>query len=245
MYKLLIDSGNSSYKIALIEKGQSDLIEIHRTENLDILLELKSKFEIDNAIYSDVGGKYLIVEQKLKNLNIPCIRVSHLLNLPFELNYATKETLGNDRIAAVAALKIIFPDQNAVVIDSGTCITYDILDKNGVYQGGAISPGLQMRYDALHKMTSSLPELRVEEDYAIENPGKSTITSMRNGVLNGTLAEMQSFIDTYDNNFNGINVLIGGGNKNFFESKLKGNIFARENLILEGLSSILSINDSQ
>ncbi len=244
MYKLLIDSGNTRLKVALVDPTDhfKDIFVIENPDQLDRILPWD---EIRICIYSDVGGNSKEIEALLNSNSVKSIRCNYLLKFPFQIDYSTPETLGDDRLALVVAAKKEFPHENILIIDAGTCITYDFLDKHSFYRGGAISPGLKMRFRSLNEMTSTLPFVEPDSSRDVKYPGKSTKDSIAVGVIEGIIGEMQRFIDALDNNQSSLHVLISGGDRKFFESQLKGNIFARENLVLEGLNSILALNDSQ
>ncbi len=243
MPRLLIDRGNSRIKVAIGSDDNDEISDSKILKDLDDLRDyIKDKNPIDQAIYSDVQKSSRELEELLNENGLKFQTCNYRIKLPFKLDYHTPQTLGADRIAAVAAAFNLFSSKNVLVIDAGTCITYDFLDKNAIYHGGAISPGIKMRFEALHKMTGGLPYVEFAEE--VEFPGKSTIDSIRNGVLKGIINEAQSFIQELDNKHGELNVLIGGGDRKYFETNLKGDIFARENLILEGLNSILSFHDS-
>jgi type III pantothenate kinase len=244
MRSLLIDSGNTIIKAGIYANPNNGVEEKEYFSEFTDLAEYIKNQNPERAIFTDVGGHAKSIENLLNFEDIPFSRCNYLTRLPFKLDYASPETLGDDRIAAVAAGQFHAREKNTLVIDAGTCITYDFVDRNAVYHGGAISPGIKMRFRAMHDFTSALPQIFVDEDVRFENPAKTTKNSMINGVLSGIRNEMQGFIDEYSNKYPDLHVLIGGGDKNFFESSLKGNIFARENLILEGLISILSFHDS-
>lgn len=244
MRNLLIDSGNTIIKAAISVDLSMELTgKVYFSEFTD-LVEYIMSHPVDRAIYSDVGGNSSSLENLLKFEEIPFLRSNYKTRLPFRLDYHTPETLGDDRIAAVAAAILHANGKNTLVIDAGTCITYDLVDEHAVYHGGAISPGINMRFRAMHEFTSGLPRIYIEQGVRVENPAKTTRDSMINGVLTGVTKEVQGIINDYSNKYPDLHVLIGGGDKNFFESSLKGNIFASENLILEGLISILSFHDS-
>lgn len=245
MHNLLIDRGNTRIKIGLSEFGSTEIFDIQVLNNLSELESaLKNLGLISRCIYSDVKKQNSEIERLLSEFNIDSLRCDHQIKLPFSLDYDTPETLGDDRIAAIANAFHSNPNQNTLVIDSGTCITYDYIDSSGIYKGGAISPGIEMRYKAMHEQTFSLPKIEFDS-YSEFFPGKSTMQSMKVGVNNSVLAEAQNFIDEISNKHGQLNVLLGGGDRKFFESNLKGDIFARENLILEGLNSILLFHDSE
>ncbi len=166
--------------------------------------------------------------------------LSHLTPLPFVIDYKTPETLGRDRIAAVAAAYFRFPDRNVLVIDMGTCITYDFLSANRRYLGGAISPGIGMRLRAMNAFTSRLPLAEMGRNAPLI--GTSTLLSLQSGALNGVKAEIDGMIRMYEENYPELLVLVGGGDNNYFDSKFKNSIFAASNLVLEGLQAIMDFN---
>ncbi len=162
------------------------------------------------------------------------------VKLPFVNGYGTPTTLGVDRIAAVAGATHLFPGKACLVIDVGTCITYDILDAEGVYHGGGISPGMEMRLKAMHKFTSKLP--LVMPSGRPELIGKTTRDCMLSGAMLGTEAEVSGIIVQYTQYFLDLHIIFCGGGAQLFESKIKGHIFAVPNLVLIGLDQILRMN---
>ncbi len=168
------------------------------------------------------------------------ISLTTKLPLPITILYATPQTLGVDRIAAACGALEIYPQQTSLVVDAGTCINYELVDAMGHYHGGAISPGLQMRFDAMHKFTARLPLLTdISETDLV---GNTTESCMKSGVVNGTLAEVNGVIDQYRQKFPGLGVILCGGNTPFFENNLKDPIFVAPDLVLHGLNRILSHN---
>ena len=154
--------------------------------------------------------------------------------------YTTPATLGVDRIAAICGAIEIFPQQNCLVVDAGTCINYEFLDAALNYHGGAISPGIQMRFDALHKFTARLP--LIKEFNKTELVGNSTESCMTSGVVNGVVAEVNGIIEKYAQKFPDLGVILCGGDAYFFENNLKQPIFAAPDLVLHGLNRILQHN---
>ncbi|MDA9313033.1 type III pantothenate kinase, partial [Vicingaceae bacterium] len=152
------------------------------------------------------------------------------------------DTLGKDRIAAVAGAQGQFPNQNTLVIDAGTCVTYDFLTAEGDYLGGAISPGVQLRLQAMNDYTSKLPLLKWEGADNPQSIGDTTITSMLSGAVNGLISEMRGFIESYEKQYKSLKIVITGGDSNFFVKELKNGIFADPNLVLKGLNDILIYN---
>jgi type III pantothenate kinase len=234
---LVIDYGNTRIKAALFSgtKLQEKFL-FGTIQQLKNFLE-KEKFE--HSIVSSVSES---TEDALKWIN--CIGKKLLLTtylpLPVNILYVTPATLGMDRIAAVCGAMEIFPQQNCLVIDAGTCINFEFLDASLNYHGGAISPGIQMRFDAMHKFTARLPLLK--EISKAELVGNSTESCMRSGVINGVLAEVNGIIEQYVQKFPDLGVILCGGDAFFFENNLKQPIFAAPDLVLHGLNRILEHN---
>ena len=164
----------------------------------------------------------------------------HTLPLPITNGYATPATLGVDRLAGACGAQAMFPGKNCLVIDAGTCITYDALDAGGTYLGGGISPGLQMRFHAVHTFTRKLPLVGAVDH--VDLIGTSTETCIQSGVVNGVLEELQGIIRRYREKFEDLQVIFCGGDTHFFENQLKASIFAVPELVLSGLNSILIYN---
>jgi type III pantothenate kinase len=163
--------------------------------------------------------------------------------LPFENHYETPETLGRDRIAVVAGASSLQPGKNVLVIDAGTCITYDLLTRDNEYLGGSISPGINMRYLALNTFTGKLPLIKPETSKQFELIGSSTEGSIRSGVQKAVLLEVDATIDAYQARFDGLVTLVTGGDAHYFDKYLKNSIFAAQNLVLIGLKKILDFNE--
>jgi type III pantothenate kinase len=162
-------------------------------------------------------------------------------DLPISHRYKTLDTLGADRIAGVVAVHALYPGKNVLLIETGTCITYDLISADGIYQGGGISPGLHMRFMALHTFTHKLPLIE-----PVSNPallGDSTETSILSGVVNGLKAEVEGIISLYESNYENLTIILSGGNLDYFDKNLKNNIFAVPNIVLTGLNIILEFND--
>jgi len=236
---LCIDIGNTRIKIGVFDKGQMIHHDAFYTMSEKEVTELIEEYGIDRAISSSTRKTISAFEKRVKS-KIELLRLTHETAIPIVNKYHTPETLGKDRLAVVIGCTKVYPNKNCLVIDAGTCITYDIIDANGNYHGGNISPGLRMRAEAMDTMTSTLP--LVEPKYNSDYIGKSTETAMQNGIVYGTLLEMQSFIAMIKENFGEINVIITGGDAPFFEDLLNSKIFVHSFLVLEGLDVIINYN---
>lgn len=238
---LIIDAGNTSVKLAIFE--QDHLIEQMQAPNANFSDAVNDLFErhpdISNAIVATVS---FLDEQQLNSITHKCelLHVNHALKIPFKNQYASPETLGADRIALAASAVLNYPNQNVLVVDAGTCVTYDMVTQEGDYLGGAISPGLQMRYDALQHFTNRLPALE-PEDYP-DFIGDTTQNSIHSGVINGVCREIEGVIDQYLSRYPHLTVILTGGNAQFLSKRLKKPIFAHSNFLLEGLNFLLENN---
>jgi type III pantothenate kinase len=240
---LAIDVGNTRVKTAVFTDDKMiELIIFPVSKILSEIKKIKKKYFINNAIISSVA---IISEKKLQKLEqlVPILIVSSSIKTPFKNNYKTPKTLGADRIALVAAAVKKFPNQNTLVIDAGTCITFDFIDKNASYFGGAISLGIEMRFKALYFFTSKLPLLEKKE---LQNfTGENTEESMNSGVVNGVIQEIEGVISQYNKKFQELTIVLTGGDTNFLSKQLKSSIFANQNFLLEGLNELLIFNKNK
>jgi type III pantothenate kinase len=233
---LVIDNGNSASKVGIFNhENLSEKLNMPEDELKDYLRNKTFEHVIASSVRTDADEILSWV-----NANGFKMKLSYRLPLPIKNMYKTPETLGVDRLAAVCGAQQLFEAENCLVIDAGTCITYDMLDKNGVYHGGAISPGLRMRFQALHTLTARLP--LVSPVNRAQLIGNSTETCIQSGVINGLIAELNGIIHEYESKFDDLQVVLCGGDALFFENKLKASIFASPELVLVGLNSILIYN---
>jgi type III pantothenate kinase len=238
---LCIDIGNTRTKVAVFDTDGSLIKLIIREDytsgKLDKVLK---KYEIENVIVSSVRkkqGKYKrMLGNKIKNF----FELSHETPIPVNNLYHTPETLGKDRLAGIVGAYYLFPGSDVLVVDAGTCITYDIIDSTGNYLGGSILPGIEMRFKALNAFTARLP--LVHRDLLESHIGDTTLTSIQTGIQFGVVYEMKGFISKYREIYPDIRVLVTGGDATFFESQMENQIFAVPDLVLMGLNQILNYN---
>ncbi|MFV8378875.1 type III pantothenate kinase [Flavobacterium sp. LB3R33] len=232
---LVIDVGNTRIKAAVFE--DATLFEIFVFSKIELQKNIKNilkKFKkITDLIVSSVGDvekqSFLVYNNILK-----VHFLSHEDPFPFQNCYATPKTLGIDRMVLAAGATLQFPNQNRLVIDAGTCVTYDFIDEENNYLGGAISPGLRLRYESLHNFTAKLPLLSLEspKDFI----GTSTSESIHSGVVNGFVYEIDGFIDEYKARYSNFIIILTGGDTDFLAKRLKNTIFANSNFLLESLN---------
>jgi type III pantothenate kinase len=234
---VVVDYGNTSAKVGIFENHA--LTQKHVFQEDDALKKFLENFSADHLIISSVTVDAALVAGWAQHFKKKFM-LDHTLPLPVSNQYATPLTLGVDRIAGVCGARQLFPNMNCLVIDAGTCITYDFLDATAAYHGGSISPGLNMRFEAMHTFTARLPLVSPVD--TPELTGNTTERSMQSGVIYGLLEEMDGIIRRYSEKFKDLKVILCGGDARFFENKLKASIFASPELVLIGLNSILIHN---
>lgn len=238
--QLVIDIGNTRVKAALFESAELKHFFVYDSTTELLASGILEKYPIKNCILASVVNEIDSFVEKLR-WKVEVLLFNADTPVPIKNLYKSAHTLGSDRLAGAVGGNNFFPNSNVLVIDAGTCIKYNFITKNNEYLGGGISPGLQMRLKAMHTFTSRLPLLEVDEksDILIGNNSNESIVS---GAQNGAVAEIDGIITQYKAQYPDINVVLTGGDVNFFEKRLKNSIFADQNLILKGLNVILEYN---
>lgn len=236
---LIIDTGNTRTKLAVFNNDV--LVSLIKVKNTSIVKELKSIFKKESILLSIISSVAIIDKEVSSYLEkkTRLITLNNTTKIPFNNLYKTPKTLGVDRIALMAAAQKKFPKNNVLVIDTGTCITYDFLNSKNNYFGGAIAPGLNMKYKAMHQFTANLPLLKPK---TLIKLGDSTKNAMHQGVINGTVFEIEGVINYYKENNDNLTVVLTRGDTIFLAKLLKSSIFANPNFLLEGLNHILNYN---
>jgi len=236
--QLVIDVGNTRVKAAVFKKTVLEqLVVIDKDKFSSQIGDFVENFSVKKAIISSVG-RLTEAQRRSVQLRFPTTLLSHTTPVPFKNLYATPSTLGVDRIGLMAAFAKAYPNKSGLVIDAGSCITYDFINARGEYIGGAISPGIRLRYEAMHNYTAKLPLLKITDVYSLI--GESTETAMHSGVINGTIQEIEGVIEQYKKEHNIDVIVITGGDGEFLSKRLKNSIFAHSNFLLEGLNYILT-----
>lgn len=239
---LVLDLGNTCGKIAVCQGSKVVETSVYEKVSSRELAYFQVRYpEIRGVIISSVVNDSRELIDFLGNQYDCCIELDPSTPLPIDNHYKTPESLGYDRIAAAVGAHTIFPGTNVLVIDAGTAITYDIVTSEGEFRGGNISQGIEMRFRALNKFTSRLPQLE-RTDQVPDLLGETTKGAIQSGVINGLLFEMDGFIEACGKLFADLKVVLTGGDANYFADKLKSSIFVDQNLNLIGLNRILEHN---
>ena len=237
---LIVEQGNTNLKVAVFDNNR--IVSLITKDNNDTswIDDIFEQYNPEKGIMSSVIGEDGVLINSLKEKLSYFLWFDGNISVPVSIEYETKDTLGKDRIAAVVGANYLRPEQNVLVIDAGTAITYEVLEKSGAYKGGNISPGLTTRFRALNTFTKQLPLVKETND--IPFIGTSTETAILAGVVNGIVFEMDGYIDTLKTEYSDIFVFLTGGHSFYFERRLKSHIFADSNLVLVGLNRILEYN---
>jgi type III pantothenate kinase len=241
---LVVDAGNTRLKLSVFENDQELLHQAltynEAQQHLNIIL---NRHPVQKSIIASTKHCPTEVLNVLK-AKTQLLEFTHKSSLPFNISYKTPNTLGLDRIALAAAAAKEFPQKDCLIIDAGTCVTYDFIDHHQMYHGGAISPGLQMRFKAMHTFTDKLPLIQVN---AQELPliGDSTDMALKIGGFTGLVKEIDGFIDDYLADNEDLTVILTGGDHLFLSTRLKNSIFATSNFLPKGLNYILEYNTRQ
>ena len=237
---LVIDIGNSTHKWAVFsEEGEMVALQHEPQLTTELLQSTLAQYPIQNSICSAVGS---FNEELLAILRerTHYVEFSHNSRLPITLCYETPQTLGLDRIANAVGASSLYPHQDVLSIQAGTCLVFDFIDHNDRYLGGSISPGLEMRFKALHHFTKNLPLFTQRPiDFFI---GNSTQHSIESGVIHGIIDEINASIERYAQQSTDLKVLLTGGDAAFLCNSIKNTIFAPSNIVLLGLHKILQLN---
>ena len=232
----IVDRGNTKTKIYFFQ--EDELISSYAALNTeeDQLIAFLNKHSFERGICSSSSDLPEFIKQdKFLILN-------NTTPTPIQLNYSTPTTLGTDRIALAVGAHFLFPKNNCLIISTGTCITIDLLDENGYFQGGIINSCFNLKFKSLHTFTENLPLLSMNTQKDFPLVGKSTEESMESGIYNGAIAEIEQTITRFKENYKDLTAIITGGDHKLFVLHLKNKIFAQQNLQAIGLNRILLHN---
>lgn len=237
---LTIDIGNTRAKFVffdvqgtVVEERSTPLEDFERT-----LKNLMGVYSIDKCAFCSVAGNIEEVEQALQILSCPILKVTGETELPIAVAYRSRHTLGADRVAAVAGGIQLYPTSDLMIVDAGTCITVDVVSASEGYLGGNISPGVSMRFKAMHAMTARLPLVDCVED--APNLGIDTVSAMRAGVIQGVNFELEGYVNYWQKRLPHLKVIITGGNHHLLGAVEKNDWVYEHLLVSIGLNSLLN-----
>ena len=237
---LTIDFGNTQTKLGFFDGLELKSVQKHSSAEIIPWKSIIDNNKITHSIVSQVGN----VQSDLETLhnNTHCVEVHHKLQLPFTSDYDPFENLGIDRMVGLAAAAYLFPREDILIIDAGTCITYDLMTAKAHHVGGVISPGLIMRYKAMHSFTHQLPNLEIQAPSSF--PPTNTEEAMHHGVISSVVAEIKALISRFETSTPTFKIILTGGDAGFLSKRLKNGILADENFLAIGLNLLLETNKS-
>lgn len=238
---LCIDFGNTRLKAALFHEGRLKEVFFLGDQPLDELGMLLETLQPEHAILSSVIRHDPAIDELLA-ARTQFHRLSNQSRLNFTIPVGKPETVGADRLAVAAAAVDLFPQQNNLAITLGTCITYNFINTRSELLGGAISPGMEMRFRSMHAYTAQLP--MVEAHWNVPLLGYDTVTNLQTGVVKGIAFELDGFIQAYAERYGNFNALLTGGDTGGVTPHIKNRIFADPELIFKGLYAISRLNFS-
>lgn len=237
--RLCIDVGNTRTKVNIFEGDEVIFSWISNSLEAATITRFIKSYQIKVCGICQSG---LAPNSAVNTISsqIKVLHLDHTTKIPVNNLYKTPSTLGKDRLAAAIAVSTVFPDQNVIIVNAGTCITFDFIDSKKNYHGGNISPGINMRLQAMNKFTSRLPlvQARFNDDIL----GKSTEEALQNGAVKGAIFEFESFIHYVQDQYGDAKIIVSGGDSQYFENQSKFPIFAVPNLVLVGLNETLKFN---
>lgn len=236
---LIVEIGNTNIKLALFEGREMKQFWSGNVEDSH-WKELRD-FNIQNAILSGSGNTDVSWWKNIQAKNKLAFEREMIKDIQYE--YRTPHTLGTDRLINAWYAKQLYPNRDNLVIDTGTCITFTLIDKESRLQGGSISPGLALRAKSMHDYTDKLPLINLTQEDSPELLGKDTEDSLISGVILGCLYEIDKRIDGYQAKYPNLNIIMTGGSTQFFENKLNYKIFADAHFTLKGLNELVLANE--
>ena len=237
---LCFDFGNTRLKCGVFEMDIFKEEVLLPDDNLITIEKLLQQYQPQNTILSSVIKHNEGIENMLSE-KTNFHKLSHLTKVNFTTPVGKPETIGADRLALVAAAVHFYPGKNNLVIGLGSCLTYNFINQYHQFLGGAISPGMEMRFKTMHEHTALLPI--VQKDWNFPVIGYDTKTNLQSGVIAGITYEIDGFIDYYAGKYGNFNVVLTGGDSAYFAGQLKNKIFADLNFLFKGLYAISEVNN--
>jgi type III pantothenate kinase len=236
---LCFDFGNTRLKCGIFQDGKFTEEIVLENDGADGVTEIIEKYRPERSILSSVINHDPAIEELL-NKNTLFHKLGHDSKIPVSTPVGKPETIGADRLALVVAAVDRFPQKNNLVIGLGSAVTYNFVNIRHEFLGGGISPGMEMRFRSLHAFTAKLPLVKPEWNFPLV--GYDTRTNILSGVILGMAKEIDGIIDAYAEKYSNFNVLLSGGDLQYFLGRLKNEIFTDPYLIYKGLYAISQFN---
>ncbi len=236
---LVLDFGNTRIKLGLFNKDSLIQSKFYNSVN-ELLIDLNLFPKLIHCFICSVSSQHeLVLEQLKKITNTILFDVDS--NLPIQNFYKSINTLGYDRIAASVGSFCLYPNQNVLTIDAGTCIKYNFVNSHNQFLGGAISPGIAMRLKSMQENTAALPLVDIDLNYN-QLVGENTNQSLLTGALIGSACEIEQMINLYNLNYENLQVVLTGGDADYLSKQLKNRFFNSPTIVIQGLNNILNYN---
>ncbi len=242
MANLIVDEGNTLCKIAVLDKSEVLCEAVAPEFDMDQVAELVERYAVEKAIVASTRGGAERICGQLRSKIARVLHFTSLTEVPITIDYTSRQTLGTDRIAVAVGVVCNMGIKDALVVDMGSAITFDIIE-NGAFKGGNISLGVAMRFKALHEFTAALPLCQSAE--VGENFGSTTKEAIEQGVMQGVLYEIEGYIRRVLQKNEKNNIIFCGGDAESFVNRIKNAIFAPRKLMFTGLNEILEYNVSK
>ena len=240
---LVVDIGNTLLKLAVFDGGRLVAQQCVGELREETFAGLLGGARAARAVVASTRGEApAIVEAERRHTDY-LLEFTPATPVPIGNAYLTPATLGRDRLAAAVGAATLYPGRNALIVDFGTAVTLDFVSADGVFRGGCISPGMAMRFRALHEYTAALPLCDATD--SAELLGRTTDEAVRLGVMNSLAFEIEGYIARMQGEIEDLCVIFTGGDTNFFAKRIKNTIFANCNLVFWGLNRILEYNASE
>jgi type III pantothenate kinase len=236
---LVLDFGNTRIKSAVFD-GKELIRHVIFDNEEDLLNSALLQLPLRHCLIASVTKQHEYIHAELsRKFDTRLFTVS--MALPIANLYKSALSLGSDRMAAAVGSFTLYPDQNVLTIDAGTCIKYNFVNNKNEYLGGGISPGIPMRFKAMHEFTSALPEVKFDDGFS-NFLGRNTSESISVGAQTGAVCEVDGMIERYRAEYKNLVTVVTGGDGPYLCSQLKSRFFAHQNILLIGLNAILNHN---
>ena len=241
--KLVVDIGTTLLKLAVFDGGRLVAQQCVGELREETFAGLLGGARAARAVVASTRGEAPAIVEAVRRHTDYLLEFTPATPVPIGNAYLTPATLGRDRLAAAVGAATLYPGRNALIVDFGTAVTLDFVSADGVFRGGCISPGMAMRFRALHEYTAALPLCDATD--SAELLGRTTDEAVRLGVMNSLAFEIEGYIARMQGEIEDLCVIFTGGDTNFFAKRIKNTIFANCNLVFWGLNRILEYNASE